>query len=232
MRLLLTSMGVTNKTLEKSLFDLVGKPASEVSVVYIPTAMYGYEGGGSFAWQTMQAASGLGWKEFSILELTTTADLPEDFWLPALEAADVIWVDGGNGFYLSHWLQKSGLAAKLPRLLKEKVYVGVSAGSMLLTPALNVDKKRLQETGEYFDNEYEELGVQNAASDRTLNLVDFAIRPHLNSNYFPGVNMAFMEHAASKLDMPMYALDDASAVKVDGDSVEVVSEGDWKVFNK
>jgi dipeptidase E len=93
-----------------------------------------------------------------------------------------------------------------------------------------VDRTELQRTGAYYDDEYEEGALKGAGSDRGLGMVDFAIRPHLNSEDFPNTGIETMERWAAKLDVPTYAIDDRTAVKVVDGGVEVVSEGEWRLF--
>jgi len=149
-----------------------------------------------------------------------------------VETADIIIVGGGNTGYLSYWMQESGLAKKLPELLKNKVYMGISAGGGMLTHSLNIDHERLEKTGIYYDDEYDEAAPPHAGSDQTLKLVDFVIRPHLNADYFPTATLENMEKAAARVDVPLYAFDDQSAIKVVDGKVEVISEGEWKLFEK
>jgi len=174
----------------------------------------------------------MAWQRFGVLELTALPTLLEEHLLPALEAADLIIVGGGNGGYLSYWMQASGLAERLPELLEARVYLGVSAGSLLVTHGLNVDRQRLQETGIYYDDQYEEAAPPNAGSDKTLKLVDFVMRPHLNAADYPGATLELMERAAGKVDVPLYAIDDQTAIKVVDGAVTVVSEGEWNLFEK
>lgn len=231
MRLLLASLGITNPSIETALREMLDAPVPESSVLYVPTAMAATPNGTGYAWQMMADAAKLGWGEFGMLELTSLPSTGEEFWLPALEAADVIWLGGGNGLYLSYWLHESGLAARLPRLLEDKVYVGTSAGAMVLTAGLNIDQDHLARTGEFHDDEYAERAPIGAGSDRTLGIVDVVIRPHLNSPWFPFVDMAFMERAAKKVDRPLYAIDDDTALAVTDGDIEVVSEGNWRRFD-
>jgi len=174
----------------------------------------------------------LGWQEYAVLELTALPSLLEEHWLPAVEAADVIIVGGGNGFYLSYWLQQSRLAQKLPELLKNRVYVGVSAGSAIVTHSINVNRSKFEKTGVYHDDEYDETGPSKASSVKTLKFVDFTLRPHLHADYFPTASLENMEHWAAKVDVPLYAIDDQTAIKVVDGAVEVVSEGQWKRFEE
>jgi dipeptidase E len=231
MKLLLTSAGITNDSIRKALLDLLGKPFNETKALCIPTAIYAYPSGPSDSWQTLRMLE-LGWQEYGVLELTALPTIPEEYWLPAVEAADLIIVGGGNTGYLSYWLHESGLASKLPELLKTKVYMGVSAGSAMVTQGVTVDRQRLEQTGIYYDDEYDEAAPLNAGSDQTLKLVDFQIRPHLNADYFPKATSENMATWAAKVDVPLYAFDDETALKVVDGKVEVISEGEWTVFNQ
>lgn len=231
MKLLLTSGGITNDSIRQALLDLLGKLFSEAKALCIPTAIYAYPSGPSESWQTLRALE-LGWQDYGVLELTALPSLLEEHWLPAVEAADVIIVGGGITGYLSYWLHASGLADKLPEHLKTKVYLGISAGSMVVTHNLKVDRHRLEQTGIYYDDEYDEAAPLGAGSDQTLKLVNFVIRPHLNADYFPKITLEHMEQSVAKVDVPLYAFDDDTALKVIDGHVEVVSEGVWKVFNQ
>jgi dipeptidase E len=232
-RLLLTSIGITNESIRKALIDLLGKPINQSTALFVPTAIYAYPQGNNYAWITLQSLGNLGWKKFGVLELTALPSLNKEIWLPEVEEADAIIVGGGNGFYLSFWMQKSGLFDILPELLeKGKTYVGISAGSMILTHSLNFNRKRFEKTGVYYDEEYDEEAPINAGSDKTLHLVDFVIRPHLNFNMFPKATLENIEKWAAKIDVPLYAIDDQTALKVIDGKVEVITEGKWKLFEK
>jgi dipeptidase E len=230
-KLLLTSSGITNDGIRQALVDLLGKPISHSSALLVPTAIYAYPTGIQHAWQLIKAPGDLGWKALGVLELTALTSLPEAIWLPQLEETDVLFVGGGNKFFLSYWMEKSGLFARLPKLLERgKVYVGASAGSMMMTSALNYDRDRLDKTGVYHDDEFKEEMPASAGSARTLELVDFVIRPHLNADYFPQATPKNVEQWAAKAGKPLYALDDQSAMKVVDGNVEIVSEGAWQLF--
>jgi len=241
-KLLLTSFGITNEHIRKALVDLLGKPINQSTALFIPTAMYAYPDGSNYAWRSLQSLGNLGRKKFGVLELTALPSLNKDVWLPEIEEADVLIVGGGNFFYLSFWMQKSGLFDILPELLeKGKTYVGISAGSMILTHSINFNRKRFERTGIYYDDEYKEEAPINAGSDKTMHLVDFVIRPHLNTNFeeysensnmVPKVTLENIEKWATKIDVPLYAIDDQTALKVIDGKVEVITEGKWKLFEK
>jgi dipeptidase E len=233
MKLLLTSLGITNEPIRKTLVDLLGKPINQSTALFVPTAIYAYPKASNYAWGFLQSLGNLGWEKFGVLELTALPSLNKDVWLPEIEEADALIVGAGNGFYLSFWMQKSGLFDILPELLeKGKTYVGVSAGSMILTHSLYFDRKHFEKTGIYYDDEYKEEAPINAGSDKTMHLVDFVIRPHLNSNMLPQATLENIEKWATKTDVPLYAIDDQTALKVIDGKVEVITEGKWKLFEK
>jgi dipeptidase E len=173
-KLLLTSSGITNDSNRQGLVELLGKPISESRALFVPTAIYAYPHGTTAAWYGLKSMGELGWKEFGVLELTTLSDFPDQHWHSEVEAADALIIGGGNKFYLSFWMQKSGLFTLLPQLLQQgKVYVGTSAGSMMLTSGLNFDQQRLQTAGVYYDDEFGEEMPSSAGSAKTLGVVDW-----------------------------------------------------------
>ena len=111
--------------------------------------------------------------------------------------------------------QPSGLANLLPSILQKTVYVGLSAGSMIMT-----------RFGTTYGNH-----TLPAETDKSLGLVNFAIHPHLDHEQFPKNSLANLEKLAGTLPLPSYAIDDATAIKVVDDTIEVISEGNWKLFN-
>jgi dipeptidase E len=232
-KLLLTSSGITNDRIQKALVDLLGKPISESSALFAPTAIYAYPQGMNVAWHGIKSLGELGWKTFGVLELTALPSLPKELWHPQVEGADAIIVGGGNKFYLSYWMEKSGLFGMLPQLIKQgTVYVGASAGSMMVTPSLHFNRDSFEKTGVYHDDEFDEVMPSSAGSAKTLGLVDFVIRPHFDADYFPQTTLKNVEKWAARVDNPLYALDDQSALKVIDGTVEVISRGEWKLFEK
>jgi dipeptidase E len=215
MKFLLTSAGISNASIRKALVDLLGKPIAESTALCVPTAAYAIPDGPAEAWRQTRAWGDLGWKAFGVLELTALPSIQQEDWQPLLQAADALLVGGGESFYLCYWVWQSGLANILPTLLQDKVYAGASAGSILVTPTF----------GEKYD------GVNPpAGSDRALGLVDITLYPHLNAAYEPTATLAHIEQWAAGVAVPVYAIDDQTAVKVVDGVVEVVSEGQWKWF--
>jgi dipeptidase E len=222
MRFLLTSAGISNTSIHDALVDLLGKPIAESSALYIPTALYALPGGAAIAWRILRGASGttplcdLGWKSLGILELTALPSINEDAWFPLLRETDALLVPGGDNLYLCYWMRHSGLADLLPQLRREMVYVGVSGGSMVVTP----------DFGETYDGLHPPVG-----SAQALGLVDFTLHPHLDDEDMPGAALANLERWAAGRHVPAYLIDDQTAIKVVDDAVDVVSEGHWKLVS-
>ena len=219
MKLLLTSAGIKNTSIHDALTGLLGKPIAESSALCIPTAVYPM-GGPRVAWQMITGRGPtplceLGWKFLGVLELTALPSIGEERWVPEVRETDALLVCGGDALYLAHWMRQSGLADLLPSL-RETVYVGVSGGSMALAP--NV--------GEAFVD-----WKPPAGTDAALGMVDFSLFPHLDHEKFPENSMASAEKWAAGIPVPGYAIDDQTAIKVTDGTVEVVSEGHWKLFN-
>jgi dipeptidase E len=219
MRFLLTSAGIKNTSIRNVLVDLLGKPIAESSALCIPTAIYAFPGGAGMAWQLTsgRAASPLcelGWKSFGVLELTALPSIKEAYWVAAIQETDALLVGGGDPLYLCYWMRQSGLADLLPSL-RETVYVGVSGGSLVMAP--NV--------GEDFV-----FGSPPTGGDRAPGLVEFAMFPHLDHEAMPDHSIANAERWAAKVPVPGYAIDDETAIQVVDGTVEVVSEGHWKLF--
>ncbi len=220
MRLLLTSAGISNTSIDNTLVDLLGKPIAESSALYIPTAIYANPNGADLAARVIRGEIGdpfcnAGWKSLGVLELTALPSIPKEYWLPLVQETDALLVGGGDPLYLCYWMRQSGLADLLPSLRPEAVYVGLSAGSMVLTPTV----------GEEFVRWRPPTG-----GDSTLGLVNFALFPHLDNPTMPENSLAHAERWAAGMPVPGYAIDDQTAIKVVDGTIEVVSEGHWKLF--
>jgi len=219
MKLLLTSSGITNQSIAQALFDLVGKKPEDITVVFIPTASNVEIGDKDWL---INDLINLKKQNFKSIEITDISAVEETIWKPSLERADVLFFAGGNSYHLMRWLNKSGLTKILPELLKTKVYVGVSAGSMVVSSDLAL--KISQEIYEEDESETEELAG--------LNLIDFYFLPHLNSEWFINVRRENIEKIGDEIERTIYVLDDNSALKVINNEVEVVSEGKYFVINE
>jgi dipeptidase E len=218
-KLMLTSGGVTNPTIRTALEELLGKPVHECDALVVPTAQWAHPLCGPASVRRLLAAeptrehlSGLGWGSLGVLELTALPSIGTDRWVPWVQQADALLVDGGDATYLYHWMRESGLADLLPSL-PHLVWVGVSAGSMVMTPRI----------GSVF------VEWPSAPDDRALGLVDFAIFPHLGA--FPGNGLDDAQRWAADIGVGSYAIDEQTAITVVDGEVQVVSEGEWRRFD-
>jgi dipeptidase E len=222
MRLLLTAAGVANPTIHDSLTGMLTKPIDECTALCIPTALYGHPevGPGVNPWGFVSGneecqMTQLGWKSVGLLELTALPSIDEERWKPLVRETDVLLAAGGDSLYLSHWMRESGLADMLPEMT-DTVWVGLSGGSMAMTPRI----------GKWF------MGWQPpSGDDHALGFVDFAIYPHLDNPGLPYNTMANAEKWAATLDCPAYAIDDETAIRVVDDEIDIASEGKWRRFD-
>jgi dipeptidase E len=221
MKLLLTSAGIKNPSIHDALLGLLGKPIADCHALCIPTAHYGHPNGSpAGAWRFINGRSGcpmveLGWKSVGVLELTALPSLGQARWESWVQGADVLLVDGGDAVFLAYWMRQSGLAALLPSL-ERTVWVGLSAGSMVMTPRIG--------------DEFVAMKPSITGDDLTLGVVDFSIFPHLDYPDFPENSMAHAQRWAASIGGPSYAIDDQTAIQVVDGKVEVISEGQWKYF--
>lgn len=222
MKLLLTSAGIKNNSIRQALVEMLGKPIAESTALCIPTAGYGHPNvPPAAAWRFISGEeprcpmTELGWESVGVLELTALPSIDKDRWVSWVREADVLLVNGGDPLYLCYWMRQSGMADLLPEL-EDTVWAGLSAGSMVMTPRV----------GEDFVHWRPPAG----GGDETLGIVDFSIFPHLDHPDLPQNTMADAERWAAGIAGPSYAIDDETAIRVVGGRLEVVSEGNWRLF--
>jgi dipeptidase E len=221
LKLLLTSVGIHNMSIKNALVELLGKPISESTALCVPTGVQPFPGGTSHVYRFITGAAPspmceLGWKSLGVLELTALPSIKDEHWIAEVKKADALLVWGGSPRYLCYWMRQSGLADLLPSLRPESVYVGTSGGAMVATPDFG---------GAMYDD-----SDPLTASDQGLGLVDFSVFPHLEREDMPDTTLANVERWAAGIPVPAYAIDDQTALKVVDGTVEVVSEGHWRLF--
>ena len=218
MKLLLTSGGITNKSIADALFDLVGKKPEDVSLVFVPTASNVEVGDKEWF---INDLLNLKKQNFKSIDIADISAVDEKIWKPKFEVADVLFFEGGNTYHLMAWINKSGLVRLLPEMLKTKVYVGVSAGSMVTNPDLALKISQIV---------YEE-DLDKTEDMKGLGFVDFYFLPHLNSEYFKKLREDNIREVTKEMKEKIYAMDDNSALKITDGNVEIISEGKWFVIN-
>lgn len=218
MKFLLTSSGISNNSIHNALIGLLGKPIAESTALVIPTAAYWFAQGPGIAYRLISGKARsplveLGWKSLGVLELTALPSIEQDAWIPQVQDVDALLVGGGDPMYLCDWMRRSGFADVLPSLRPEIVYVGISGGSMAVTPSL----------GETYND-------RDTRGYRALGLVDFALGVHLDNADIPGNSLAEYATWAAGVPVPTYAIDDETAIQVVDGTMEVISEGHWHLF--
>jgi dipeptidase E len=242
MRALLTSAGIKNSSIHDALVDLLGKPIAESNALFVPTGVYPFPGGPGMAWRAISGKTpsplgDLGWKSLGILELTALPNIEEAVWVPTVRDADALLVWGGDPLFIASWMRRSGLTGLLPTLRSEAVYVGVSAGSMAATSTfVETYHEPPRETDGPLKSEDMVLATPQGDVHRILvtgqgaGLVDFAVIPHLEHADHPDASLANAEQWAARIPAPTYAIDDETAIRVVDGAAQVVSEGQWRLF--
>ena len=218
MKLLLTSSGITNTSIAEVIVELVGKLAKEISVLFIPTAANTFTDDKGWLIDNLVEFQKQGYKQIDILDI---AGLSKEEWLPHFEIADLVCFGGGDEQYLAKVMSESGVAAMLPELLKKKVYMGISAGSMVMGQFLPYDLIKVV----YPEESFEGLSP-------SLAYVDCLFIPHLNSDFFAHVRREVLEPLKSQFTHPLYACDDNSALKVVDGHIEKVGTGEILVITQ
>lgn len=218
MKLLLTSAGIYNDSIKKALFDLVGKKPEETSLAFIPTASNVEKGDKGWLIENLLIFKELNLCSISIVDISA---VDRNVWEPQLQEADVLFFEGGNTFHLMEWVSKSGLAGLLPEFLTTKVYVGASAGSMIVSPdlMLNISQGLYKEDLNRTENLF------------GLNFVDFYVLPHYDSPHFSLRTKEGVLSTTKDIKKKIYVLDDMSAVKFYNGDVEIISEGKFLELN-
>lgn len=220
-KLLLTAAGLRNETLRQALRDLLGKPFESANFVFVPTASNAMPGDRSWLIREMTKLHGLGWREFDVLELN---GLPPQMVIDRLRHADVIYGGGGCCYHLARSITNNGLADGFRDALSERVYVGISAGSMIFSRALD------ERSAEIFDSTEDLRALGATTVQPPFGFFDWFVQPHLYSPYFPERGDAWAERLAARAEFPIYFIDDETAIRVDGDDIDVVSEGRWRLL--
>lgn len=207
---MLSSSGITKRAIAEALEELAGKPVEETKVAFVPTAAN--PEGGNKDWYIKQLLDlwRFGYSWIDIVEPTA----PEVDWKARFADVDVIYVSGGNTFFLLDQFRQIGFSEWLTENLKDKVYVGASAGSIIATPTIEVAIG-------------EDENVPGLTDLTGFNWVSFEIEPHCDKARFAAV-----EKYATDKPYPVYAIDDQTAIKVVDGKAEIVSEGMWQLFGE
>jgi dipeptidase E len=210
MKLFLTSAGLQPETTEYFL-NLLGKNPKDTNVCYIPTAADpSYDK--RYVKKNQDRLRELG---FKITEVDIKNE-NENSLSKKMDSFDIVFVEGGNAFYLLKHVRDSGFDVAIKRFLdRGGIYVGSSAGSMVA--GLNIESA---EWKHLYKN------IVNLKDLTAMKLVPFVISVHVDDN-----NIDLIRRCASKVSYPVVALTDKQALLVDDDKQRIVGVGEKHIFN-
>lgn len=215
MKLLLTSTGITNQTIQDKFLEMVGKQPKDISLAYIPTAINTHPSPNKdWAIDNIVRLNKMGIGAIDIVDFSA---IPREMWLSRLKNADALFVEGGMPFYLMDKMKETGLDQLLTTRLKDKVYVGCSAGSNVLGKVIIKSAKDVPEGYKLQDG---------------LSIVNFSIRPHFFRSDRSQFTREMIAEFAKKYGSVFYAIDDDTAIAVEDGQVTVISEGKWEKFEE
>lgn len=234
MKLFLSSSGLRINIYEKDFLKLLDKPANQTRVAFIPTAA-DPEDDKSYVQKSIDELKEIGITEIEEIDLKYEN---EKSLMKRLSKTDVIYVNGGNTFYLLQWVRKSGFDKVVKNLLKKgKIYFGTSAGSYIACPTIEMatwqcgktSKKSftcpstIQKLVECTHQDRNKVGMKDF---KALNLVPFLITAHYTDDY-----KEIVEKESKKIKYTVIALRDNQAIVVKDEKYEIIGKGKKIVFN-
>jgi dipeptidase E len=216
MKLILASSGFNTPESIKKCVEFVGKPADEISFGVINEAYVPYHMPHDWVIDDLISIRDNFSSNIELIPLSLEIDEIKR----RISDKDVIFVIGGNTAYLKTIFDKSGFSELLPELLKTKVYVGSSAGSMILghCPTKETLLKTSGDDDDFSVTEY-------------LNLLDLEIIPHIHGKFTLPTAEKQVIIESKKQPRPIYGISDNAAVIVEGDKTYVMGK-DYLIAEK
>lgn len=184
---------------------LLPRKASEYNVIFIPTAAKPYL---LSPWMEKDRRE-LVRLGFAVTNLELDTATAEEV-SAAVHAADIIFVGGGNTFYLLEEVKRTGFDTAVKEAMAEgKIYIGSSAGSVLAAPDISYV--------ELFDDRKKAV----LSDMRGIGLVNFSILPHIgNPNYSKLHTRVLNDYRDSSYQL----------VPLRDDQFAIPEAGGWKVI--
>ena len=200
-RLFLTSTTRTDK-----LIEMVEKKPSEIRVAFVPTAGDPYED----KWFVNNDRDSIIEAGCELIEVDLKNKTVEDL-DQLLDGCDIVYVCGGNTFYLLEKMRASGFDKIISALVERGViYAGASAGAIVAGPSIEPIKS--------LDHPDEASGL---ISYDGLGLVDFLILPHYDKEkYAAGHKVA--EEECQRKGIKAVPLNDGQSVVVEDGKYKIV----------
>ena len=216
MKYFLTSSGLKNDDLAEGLSTLLGKPLSDTSVLFVPTAANTEGGDKRWLIDNLKEFEKYNFASIDILDISAVTP---DMWQKRMKEKDVICVGGGNEVYLAEVFKNHSMKEFLATLPDTKVYMGISAGSMVTGVLMPKDLYP-----EIFPEE--DFGTPTAPG---MEIHPFCFIPHLNSSFFAHIRKGVLEKMKKLFPSSVYALDDGTALAIDEGGIKIVGGGEYWV---
>lgn len=210
MKLLLTSAGVTTQAIANKLAALVGNGNRKVG--FITTAANVEPGNKDWYINQIISLQKYGFDYIDFID-PSAADVD---WKTRLADVGIIFVSGGNTFHLLNQSRTTGFDAWLRQHIERIVYIGVSAGSIIMTPHIGVAS---------IDN-----GDTNLAGITDLTgfgFVPFELSPHTPEM----VSVSAVAAYASTIQHKLYAINDTSALCIKDGRLKIINDGQYWEYN-
>jgi dipeptidase E len=218
MKMVLCSEGFHTPNTVAACVELCAKPQASITVAVINEAYAVEKGDKRWVLDNLNDVA----KNFPAeIDMVNLLALSIDEVEQRISSKDVLFVVGGNTDYQMQVFESSGFAMLLPKLLETKVYIGSSAGSMV------IGKRISSEAYHTVYGERDSFGVKEY-----MGLVDFAIKPHMYSSHFPKNRPEILEKVASGMSFPVYGLQDDSAIVINGDAQKFIGSAPYEVGRK
>lgn len=213
MKLLLTSNGITNTSIENVFLRLLKKTARKNKVIFVTTAAYGENDNPTWLehYRTTLRKYGINKIEDLDMKNKTEKELRK-----ILSPSDIIFINGGNTFYLLKHIQESGFDKIISDFLNNgKIYIGVSAGSIIACPTI--------ETALWKPADENKVNLKDFTG---LGLVNFLISPH-----FKEKEKESIEKEMIHTKYPTVILNDQQAVLCIDGKYKIIGDGEKLTFN-
>jgi dipeptidase E len=130
--------------------------------------------------------------------------------LDSLLACDAIHLSGGNTYYFLHWLRKRKMLDPIHQhVSRGGVLIGVSAGSILMTPDIS--------TSAY----YGDVPIEGEIDTSGLNLVDFGFFPHFKNTT---IELDKVQNYSKEHHIVAYACQDSGGIIISEDNIKCVGD--------
>lgn len=211
-KLLLTSQGLQPE-LKEVFLSLLNKPAYEVSVSFITTAAYGDSDNPKWLEIYRNQLRDVGITKIEDLDLKNKSQQELE---KILAKKDIVFVNGGNAFYLLYYIKQSGFDKLLPKLLDQgKLYLGISAGSYVVCPVIEQTMWK-----------FHHKNIVGLKDFTGMNLVPFIITAH-----FEEKNRTTIQKNAKLTKYPLVAINDKQAILVEDDKYKLIGSNEREFFS-